>query len=92
MHVAATTHDDNVFSFYENNRPCHGFEQVLERYKEIVPHLKMAGPTSFAPVVEASMGIVEASGGKFHVLVIIAHGQVTRRTDTSAEKLIPQEQ
>ena len=62
MHGAATTHD-NVFSFYENNRPCHGFEQVLERYKDIVPHLKMVGTTYFSPVVEASMGIVEASGG-----------------------------
>ena len=49
----ATTHDDNVFSFCENNQPCRGFEQVLERYKEIVPHLQLAGPTSFALVVEA---------------------------------------
>nr|ABK24478.1 unknown [Picea sitchensis] len=88
----ATTHDVNVFSFYENNRPCHGFEQVLERYKEIVPHLILAGPTSFAPVVEASMDIVEASGGQYHVLVIIADGQVTRSSDTRPEQLSPQEQ
>lgn len=88
----ATTHDVNVFSFYENNRPCHGFEQVLERYKEIVPNLILAGPTSFAPVVEASMGIVEASGGQYHVLVIIADGQVTRSSDTRSDQLSPQEQ
>jgi len=88
----ASTHDVDVFSFYENNRPCHGFEQVLECYKEIVPHLTLAGPTSFAPVIEASMGIVEKSGGQYHVLVIVADGQVTRNSDTSSRQLSSQEQ
>ena len=36
----------------------------------------MAGPTSFAPVVEMAMTIVEQSGGQYHVLLIIADGQV----------------
>lgn len=36
----------------------------------------MAGPTSFAPVIEMAMTIVEQSGGQYHVLVIIADGQV----------------
>lgn len=34
------------------------------------------GPTSYAPVVEAAIDIVEKSGGQYHVLVIIADGQV----------------
>jgi len=88
----AFTYDVNVFSFYENNQPCHGFDQVLKRYKEIVPHLTLAGPTSFAPIVEASMGIVEASGGQYHVLVVIADGQVTKSSDTKPGQLSPQEQ
>lgn len=36
----------------------------------------MTGPTSFAPIVEMAMTIVEQSGGQYHVLVIIADGQV----------------
>lgn len=36
----------------------------------------MAGPTSFAPVIEMAMTIVEQSGGQYHVLLIIADGQV----------------
>ncbi|KAK4747251.1 hypothetical protein SAY87_026288 [Trapa incisa] len=87
----ATTHDQGVFSFHSDHSPCHGFEEVLTCYKQIVPNLKLSGPTSYAPVVEAAIDIVEKSGGLFHVLVIIADGQVTRSTDTPDGELSPQE-
>ncbi|KAF8712813.1 hypothetical protein HU200_028585 [Digitaria exilis] len=87
----ATTHDSNVFSFHHNNSPCHGFEEVLACYRRIVPHLKLSGPTSFAPIVEAAVDIVEQSGGQYHVLVIVADGQVTRSVDTGDSDLSPQE-
>ncbi|XP_074269009.1 E3 ubiquitin-protein ligase RGLG2-like [Silene latifolia] len=88
----ATTHDQAVFSFYPNDRVCYGFEEVLSQYREIVPHLRLAGPTSFAPVIETAMTIVEQSGGQYHVLLIIADGQVTRSVDTERGILSPQEQ
>ncbi|KAL5220937.1 hypothetical protein ABZP36_025650 [Zizania latifolia] len=87
----ATTHDYNVFSFHPDNSPCHGFEDVLSCYKKIVPHLRLSGPTSFAPIVEAAVDIVDRSGGQYHVLVIVADGQVTRSVDTSEGDLSPQE-
>jgi len=34
------------------------------------------GPTSFAPVIDAAIDIVERNNGQYHVLVIIADGQV----------------
>ncbi|KAI4350610.1 hypothetical protein L6164_005055 [Bauhinia variegata] len=88
----ASTHDQDVFSFYPDERFCNGFEEVLSRYREIVPDLRLAGPTSFAPVIEMAMTIVEQSGGQYHVLVIIADGQVTRSVDTEHGRLSPQEQ
>ncbi|CAI0454744.1 unnamed protein product [Linum tenue] len=88
----ATTHDQDVFSFYQDERFCNGFEEVLSRYREIVPSLRLAGPTSFAPVIEKAMTIVEESGGQYHVLLIIADGQVTRSVDTEHGRLSPQEQ
>ncbi|RDX61961.1 E3 ubiquitin-protein ligase RGLG2, partial [Mucuna pruriens] len=88
----ASTHDQDVFSFYRNERFCNGFEDVMSRYREIVPHLRLAGPTSFAPIIEMAMTIVEQSGGQYHVLVIIADGQVTKNADTEHGKLSPQEQ
>ncbi|XP_065852897.1 E3 ubiquitin-protein ligase RGLG4 [Euphorbia lathyris] len=88
----ATTHDQEVFSFQSDHSPCHGFEEVLSCYKKIVPTLRLSGPTSYAPVIEASMDIVEKSRGQYHVLVIIADGQVTRSIDTSERELSPQEE
>ncbi|KAJ8761264.1 hypothetical protein K2173_001320 [Erythroxylum novogranatense] len=87
----ATTHDQEVFSFHPDHSPCHGFEEVLTCYRNIVPNLRLAGPTSYAPVVEAAIDIVEKSGGQYHVLVIIADGQVTRSVNTSNGELSPQE-
>ncbi|KAL9238860.1 hypothetical protein vseg_013232 [Gypsophila vaccaria] len=88
----ATTHDTDVFSLFPNERPCNGFEEVLSRYREIVPHLRLAGPTSFSPVIKKAITIVEESGGQYHVLLIIADGQVTRSVDTGRGGLSPQEQ
>jgi hypothetical protein len=41
--LAASTHDQDVFSFYPDERFCNGFEEVLSRYREIVPNLRLAG-------------------------------------------------
>ncbi|GMN60716.1 hypothetical protein TIFTF001_029819 [Ficus carica] len=87
----ATTHDTEVFSFHTDHSPCHGFEEVLSCYKKIVPNLRLSGPTSYAPVVDAAIDIVEKSGGQYHVLVIIADGQVTRSVNTREKELSPQE-
>ncbi|MBA0573773.1 hypothetical protein Golob_001030 [Gossypium lobatum] len=88
----ATTHDTEVFSFHNDRSSCHGFEEVLACYRKIVPNLRLAGPTSYAPVIDVAVDIVENSGGQFHVLVIIADGQVTRSVNTSDRELSPQEE
>ncbi|XP_010251002.1 PREDICTED: E3 ubiquitin-protein ligase RGLG2-like isoform X3 [Nelumbo nucifera] len=88
----ALTQDQGIFSFYPDERSCVGFEEVLVRYRQLVPHLQLAGPTSFAPIIEMAMTIVEQSGGQHHALLIIADGQVTRSVETEHGQLSPQEQ
>jgi len=41
--MAASTHDQDVFSFYPDERFCNGFEEVLGRYREIIPNIRLAG-------------------------------------------------
>ncbi|CAI9756324.1 unnamed protein product [Fraxinus pennsylvanica] len=88
----ASTHDQDVFNFYSGGRVCDGFEEVLRRYRELVPQLRLSGPTSFAPIIEMATTIVEESRGQYHVLLIIADGQVTRSSDTARGQLSRQEQ
>ncbi|KAK1310573.1 E3 ubiquitin-protein ligase RGLG1 [Acorus calamus] len=88
----ASTRDQYVFSFFSDHRPCRGFEEVLARYRDIVPHLNLSGPTSFAPLIHAAINIVEKSNGQYHVLVIIADGQVNGGPRTSHGRFSPQEE
>ncbi|KAJ9169445.1 hypothetical protein P3X46_017642 [Hevea brasiliensis] len=41
-----STNDQEVFSFHQDERFCNGFEEVLARYREIVPQLGLAGVAS----------------------------------------------
>lgn len=52
----------------------------------------LTGPTSFAPVIDAAINIVEQNNMQYHALVIIADGQVTRNPDVPLGRLSPQEE
>jgi E3 ubiquitin-protein ligase RGLG len=77
-----TTTDRSVFPFF-HDRPCRGFVEVLERYRELTPRVQLGGPTSFAPVIEAAIQIVQHTRA-YHILIIVADGQVTSARDTAA--------
>ncbi|KJE93490.1 copine-9, variant [Capsaspora owczarzaki ATCC 30864] len=76
-----TTKDRQVFPFLADG-PCKGIEQIQERYKAIVPHLRLNGPTSFAPLIRQAIKDTYESGNMFHILVIIADGQVSNPKET----------
>lgn len=38
--------------------------------------LNLSGPTSFAPIIRNAIRIVNDSSGQYHILLIIADGQV----------------
>lgn len=73
------TCDRAVFTFGEGQA---GFplESIRSRYREVVRNVVMAGPTSFAPIINEAVNIVNRTGD-YHILVIIADGQVTRSVD-----------
>lgn len=77
----ATTTDKSVFPFHPNGRPCQGIAEVLERYNLITPHAQLSGPTSFAPLINAAVSIVNTTRS-YHILIIICDGQVTNEVVT----------
>jgi E3 ubiquitin-protein ligase RGLG len=74
------TKGTGCFPFFPD-RPCHGLNEVLDRYNAIVDEIQYSGPTNFAPVIREAIKIVKDTN-QFHILVIIADGQVDKVTDT----------
>lgn len=79
----ATTQDRDVFDLAERagaappGGVCHGFNEVLACYDRVVARgVRMAGPTSFAPVIRRALRVVRETRA-YHILVIVADGQVT---------------
>jgi len=75
-----TTSDKKVFPFIPG-RACYRFTEVLEKYNEITPVIVLSGPTNFAPLIYEAIKIVKDQKS-YHILVIIADGQVTSEAET----------
>ena len=57
---------------------AHGLSQLLVQYRQRIPHVKLAGPTSFGPLIRRAVDIVVSDNNSFHILVVIADGAITR--------------
>lgn len=74
------TKDKGIFPLKADGQ-CDDFSDVLEVYDEITPNVKLGGPTNFAPLIDRAVEIVKEKK-KFHILVIVADGQVTSEETT----------
>jgi E3 ubiquitin-protein ligase RGLG len=77
------TGDKTVFPLHASGEGCRGFDDVLRRYSEVTPRLTLAGPTNFAPIIYEAIRQVRTTRS-YHILVIIADGQVTNEKETAA--------
>mmetsp|Transcript_23170 Transcript_23170/g.39216 ORF Transcript_23170/g.39216 Transcript_23170/m.39216 type:complete len:472 (-) Transcript_23170:322-1737(-) len=73
----ASTRNSKVFSFRQGDLDCDGLDQVQSRYRDIALKANLAGPTSFAPLIRQAIHKVAANDFRYHVLLIIADGQVS---------------
>ncbi|MFS7943117.1 putative copine [Helianthus anomalus] len=96
--IAASIHDQDVFSFYSEERCYNGFEEVLSRYRELLPHIKLAGVISFLALssfmltMRECLFIVTIGPTSFAPVIEKAMTIVTRNVDTGRGQLSPQEQ
>lgn len=84
----STTQDRSVFSFYPNNEPAHGLQSLVQRYQQLAGLVVLSGPTSFAPLIKQAMRDVFSSGMRYHILLIIADGQVSGTCAKDTRKAI----
>eukprot|EP00741_Cyanophora_paradoxa_P012556 tig00020614_g12133.t1 len=73
----ALVKDRECFSLAERlegtDRPCKGFEEVLEIYKKILDLVELDGPTSYTPIISKAIEIVQRTK-QYHILLIITDG------------------
>eukprot|EP01025_Chloroclados_australasicus_P012864 TRINITY_DN1615_c1_g2_i1.p1 TRINITY_DN1615_c1_g2~~TRINITY_DN1615_c1_g2_i1.p1 ORF type:complete len:331 (+),score=22.09 TRINITY_DN1615_c1_g2_i1:225-1217(+) len=85
-----TTRDQHVFSFYPQDQPILGLDNVANRYRQIAPYIDLCGPTSFAPLIYRAVDIVRQAGYQYHILLIVADGQISDQCMQSTVNAIVQ--
>lgn len=76
----SVTKDRSVFKLGEN---LTSFRNVLSSYTNALQYIKLGGPTNFAPLIKEAVRTAKSSTkNEYHVLFIIADGQVTNARQT----------
>lgn len=67
----------------DESHECYGIEHVLQEYRKKIRRIELSGPTSFKPLIEKALEIIEVKGD-FQVLVIVGDGELTDVEQTRA--------
>ena len=71
---------------YIFREPCHTFSNVLQVYNNIINDIaigkiKMSGPTSFSPLINKAIEIVQREQS-YHILLIVHDGAIDNKKET----------
>lgn len=82
------TTNKSVKSIKNADDNCNGFAEVLQYYRAKIPLIRMSGPTTFAPLIERAINIVDSTG-QYHILIIVTDGDITEsELDPNTESII----
>ena len=78
----SVTRDQAIFAMGEGPLShCKSFINVLQSYRNVVPNITLSGGTNFGPLIRQAVEVVKATKA-YHILLIIADGQVSNLNDT----------
>lgn len=80
--------DSSVFSLFPDGKAATDLSQLFWQYKYQLPHIKLSGPTSFAPLIHQAIERVIATGNRYHILVILADGLVSEECRKATEEAL----
>jgi hypothetical protein len=65
-----------LVSFEHSGAPLKGIDEVVTAYDQVLRKAHLSGPANWAPAILKAIQLVDASGGRFHVLVILTVSSV----------------
>ena len=65
-----------LISFDATGAPLVGVDNVVAAYDQVLRKAHLSGPANFAPAINKAVQLVNVSGGRYHVLAILAVGPV----------------
>uniref|UniRef100_A0A8C0FNH6 Copine-3 n=1 Tax=Bubo bubo TaxID=30461 RepID=A0A8C0FNH6_BUBBB len=80
-----------------SNPYCHGIQGIVDAYRQILPQIRLYGPTNFSPIINhvarfAAHSAQQGAASQYFILLIITDGEITdldqtRQAIVNASKL-----
>ena len=80
--------DKSLVTFDSQAAPFDTVDNALAAYEEVIRKVHMSGPPNFAPAIYQAMQLVEASGGRMHVLVILACSSMAAQHEQASRQAV----
>uniref|UniRef100_A0A8C6Z066 Copine-3 n=1 Tax=Nothoprocta perdicaria TaxID=30464 RepID=A0A8C6Z066_NOTPE len=71
-----------ALNFNPSNPYCQGIQGIVDAYRQILPQIRLYGPTNFSPIINhvarfAAHAAQQGSASQYFVLLIITDGEIT---------------
>lgn len=75
-------HHDFALNFNPSNPYCQGIEGIVNAYRQVLPTLRLSGPTNFSPIINhvssiAATAAASNNASQYFVLLILTDGEIT---------------
>ncbi|KAF4796365.1 Copine-1 [Turdus rufiventris] len=86
-----------ALNFNPSNPYCQGIQGIVDAYRQILPQIRLYGPTNFSPIINhvarfAAHSLQQGTAAQYFILLIITDGEITdldqtRQAIVNASKL-----